>query len=248
LRRAARTRVPRTVMRITECANVPPSRADARTHRTKSPTNGWVENPNLNLNLNPNSKPEPNLEGDLTMSFRLSRTSLLAVAATAALAFTALTPTNASAWGRGGFHGGFHGFHGFRGVHFGFRGFHGFHRFAHWGFGRYHWGRYHWGFNRYHWGFGHWYPRYGYGWYPRVGCWRSGWCYPHPRPVVYGGGGVIATGVATAPAAAPAMAQTRPNCLVKQYLPNGAVQFADVCTQEQAIAMPNAQPPGQPAQ
>jgi hypothetical protein len=38
----------------------------------------------------------------------------------------------------------------------------------------------------------------------------------------------------------PAAAQ--PNCLVKHYLPNGAVEFADTCTQEQAIAMPNGQP------
>jgi hypothetical protein len=27
---------------------------------------------------------------------------------------------------------------------------------------------------------------------------------------------------------------------VKQYLPNGAVAFADTCTNEQAVAMPNA--------
>jgi len=163
---------------------------------------------------------------------RLSRTSLFAIAATAAIAISALTPTNASAWGRGvGFHAGF------RGFHFGYHG--GFYRhfpyrFGHWGFGRYHFG-------------------YGYRWWPRYGCWRFGWCYPHPRPIVYGalGAGAVA---ATVPAAAPvATPPAQPNCLVKQYLPNGAVEFADVCTQEQAVAMPNGapnampmQPPGQP--
>jgi hypothetical protein len=34
-------------------------------------------------------------------------------------------------------------------------------------------------------------------------------------------------------------------CLTKQYLPNGAVAFADMCTQEQAVAMPNGQPGAQ---
>jgi len=187
---------------------------------------------------------------------RLSRTSLFAIAATAAVAISALTPTNASAWGhfggfhggfRGGFHGGFRGFHGFGGFHGGFRGFHfGFrgpivshfpYRFGHWGYGRYHWG-----FGGYRWG------------YPRIGgCWRFGWCYPHPRPIVYGGLAAGALAATAAPVAAPMAAPVQqpvaqqPNCLVKQYLPNGAVQFADVCTQEQAVAMPNAmQPPGQP--
>jgi hypothetical protein len=175
----------------------------------------------------------------MTMS-RLSRTSLFAIAA-AAVAISALTPTNASAWGhfgggfRGGFHGGF-GHFGFRGFHFGFRGpilNHFPYRFGHWGYGRYHWG-----FGGYRWG------------YPRFGCFRLGWCYPHPRPIVYGG---LAAGAlaATAPVAAPApQASAQPNCLVKQYLPNGAVQFADVCTQEQAIAMPQGAPnmPMQPVQ
>src|SRR5580704_9862546 len=170
----------------------------------------------------------------MTMS-RLSRTSLLAIAATAAIAISALAPTNASAWGRGGFHEGFHG--GFHAFHFGYRG--GFYnhfpcRFGHWGFGGY----------RFGYGYRSW-PHYG--WWPRYRFW--------PRPIGYGafGGGALAT--TAAPAAAPAATQTaqQPNCLVKQYLPNGAVQFADMCTQEQAIAMPNGapnampmQPPGQP--
>jgi hypothetical protein len=46
-------------------------------------------------------------------------------------------------------------------------------------------------------------------------------------------------------ASAPAP-QAQPNCLVKQYLPNGAVAFADTCTNEQAVAMPNGAPQGQP--
>jgi len=43
-----------------------------------------------------------------------------------------------------------------------------------------------------------------------------------------------------------APAAQQPNCLTKRYLPNGAAEFADMCTQEQAIGMPNGQPgPGQ---
>jgi hypothetical protein len=191
----------------------------------------------------------------MTMS-RLSRSSLLAIAATAAIAMSALTPTNASAWGH--FGGGFHGFHGgYRGFHFGFRGvgYRGFHfgfrrgpilshfpyRFGHWGYGRYHWG-----FGGYRFG-------YGYRWWnPHVGCWRFGWCYPHPRPIIggpiIGGPGVGALAATAAPMAAPVQQPVaqQPNCLVKQYLPNGAVEFADVCTQEQAIAMPNGAPNAQP--
>jgi hypothetical protein len=177
----------------------------------------------------------------MTMS-RLSRSSLLAIAATAAIAISALATTDASAWGRYG--GGFRG-------HFGFHNGpilnHFPYRFGHWGYGN------RWGYGN-HWGYGN---RWGYGYrwsYPRFGCFRFGWCYPHPRPIGYGPG-VGALAATAAPVAAP-MATTpvqqptaqQPNCLVKQYLPNGAVQFADVCTQEQAIAMPNAMPqqPGQP--
>ena len=171
---------------------------------------------------------------------RLSRTSLLAIAATAAIAMSALTPTNASAWGRfGGHFGGFHG--GFRGFHFGFRG----PILSHYHFG-------HWGYGRYHWGFGGYRWRYGYRWgYPRFGCYRFGWCYPHPRPIIGGPGfGVGALAATAAPIAAPVQQPVaqQPNCLVKQYLPNGAVQFADVCTQEQAIAMPNGAPNAMPQQ
>ena len=175
---------------------------------------------------------------------RLSRKSLFAIAATAAIAISALATTDASAWGRfGGFRGGFHG-------HFGFHNGpilnHFPYRFGHWGYGN------RWGYGN-HWGYGN---RWGYGYrwgYPRFGCFRLGWCYPHPRPIGYGPG-VGALAATAAPVAAPMAAPVQqpvaqqPNCLVKQYLPNGAVQFADVCTQEQAIAMPNAMPqqPGQP--
>jgi hypothetical protein len=36
----------------------------------------------------------------------------------------------------------------------------------------------------------------------------------------------------------PAAAQEPTNCLTKQNLPNGAVLFKDVCTQQSAIAPP----------
>jgi hypothetical protein len=154
------------------------------------------------------------------MTTRKLRFSLLALAATATLATTALTPSTASAWGRvGGYHVGGR----VLGPHGGF--------YNHYRFG--------WGYNHYR-----------FGWrYP--GCW-FGRCYPYrwhgwyrwfPRPIVYGGiGAVGGAAVASAPVSAPVAAQpARPaNCLVKQYLPNGAVAFADTCTNEQAVAMPNA--------
>ncbi|HLH87839.1 MAG TPA: hypothetical protein VKX28_05220 [Xanthobacteraceae bacterium] len=176
---------------------------------------------------------------------RLSRTSLFAIVATAAIAVSALTPTNASAWGHfgGGLRGGLHGHYGY---HFGGSYHHFPYRFGHWGYGRYHWG-----FGGYRFGYGYrwWYPRFG-------NCWRFGWCYPHPRPII-GGPGVGAVATTAAAMAAPVQQPVaqQPNCLVKQYLPNGAVAFADVCTQEQAIATPNGAPnmpnalpmhPGQP--
>jgi len=163
------------------------------------------------------------------MTTRKLRFSLLALAATATLATTALTPSTASAWGRVG------------GYHFGGRVL-GLHT----GVNHYRFG---WGYNHYRFGWG--YNHYRFGWrYP--GCW-FGRCYPYrwygwhrwfPRPIVYCGlGAVGGAAVTAAPAiSAPVAAQpTRPtNCLVKQYLPNGAVAFADTCTNEQAVAMPNA--------
>ncbi len=155
---------------------------------------------------------------------RKLRLSLLALAATATLASTALVPSTASAWGRvGGYHLG--------GRAFGFHG--GF--YNHYRFG--------WGFNHYR-----------FGWrYP--GCW-FGRCHPYrwygwyrwfPRPVVYGAVGAVGgAAVASAPAVASPAPQQPANCLVKQYLPNGAVAFADTCTNEQAVSMPNGAPQGQP--
>jgi hypothetical protein len=216
-RRGAR----RSVTAITQSTIAPRRCGRSRTRHHAHSTNGRVESPNADrhLNLTLNLNPNPTIEEKI-MS-RLSRTSLLAIAATAALAVTALTPTNASAFGHFG-GGGFHGFHGFHSYHFG--GFHGgFYRHYPYRFG--HWGGYRFDY-RYRW----WYPRYGYGWWPRYR-----WS---PRPIVYGGLGTGAVAATSAPAAVTQQA----NCLVKQYLPNGAVQFADMCTQEQAIAMPNAQP------
>ncbi len=152
-----------------------------------------------------------------------TRMSLLALAATTALAASALTPTQASAWGfRGGFH---------AGCCWRVGGFY-HHAFYRWGWGDRH------AFWRFHPYPIRWYPRWF--WHP-----RSHW---YPRPIVYGAVGSAAIAAATIPAAAPAAAPApQPNCLTKQYLPNGAVEFADLCTQEQAVSMPNGTPPaGQP--
>ena len=153
------------------------------------------------------------------------RSSLIALAALATLGLSALTPTDASAfgWRGGGYHVG----------HFG--------HFGHFGYG-YGWhpgGGYN--FHRTYWGY-RWWPH---SWYPR---WRF-----FPRPVVVGGG-VIGGGAAyaaaaptSAPAAGPAPQAAAPQCLTKNYLPNGTVVFADMCTQEQAVGPTNGEPPqGQP--
>ena len=164
---------------------------------------------------------------------RKLRLSLLALAATATMAATALAPSTASAWGRVG------------GYHLGGRGL-GLHT-----------GLYHFNHYRFGWGFNH----YRFGWrYPI--CYWGSYCHPYRwhgwyrwfprRGIVYGGLGAIggAAAIAATPAmSAPAAAQpAQPaNCLVKQYLPNGAVAFADTCTNEQAVSMPNGAPLGQPA-
>ena len=71
--------------------------------------------------------------------------------------------------------------------------------------------------------------------WPRYGSWGH-WYRWHP---MYLGGGVP---VAAAPAAAIPAAPQAPtgncNCLTKQDLPNGGVLFADICTQQSAIAPP----------
>jgi len=61
------------------------------------------------------------------------------------------------------------------------------------------------------------------------------------HPVVYGGApiGPVAAAPAASPAAAAPQAPTGScNCLTKQELPNGGVLFADICTQQSAIAPP----------
>jgi len=111
-------------------------------------------------------------------------------------------------------------FGGWHGYH------HGFHGYRHGFYGYHHafWGRY------------HWWP---YRWYPR---WR--W---YPRPIIYGAVGAGAAYAVAAPAVAPAAPAAQPtgSCLTKNYLPNGSVMFADMCTQEQAVAPTNG-PPAQP--
>jgi hypothetical protein len=118
-------------------------------------------------------------------------------------------------------------------AHFGgFHGGYGFHPGGGFHHGFYRWGGYRWGFHPGHY-------RFGYRWPYR-------WWF-HPRPIFLGavGGGAVAAAATTA---APAQAPAQPaNCLVKQYMPSGAVAFADTCTNEQAISMPNGpQQPGQP--
>lgn len=96
-----------------------------------------------------------------------------------------------------------------------------------WGFHRgYHGGHFHLGRVGFvHRGFYRW------GGYHRPYWWAGyrGWRWYH-RPYVYGAVGGAAL------AAAPAAAAAQPSCLVKQYLPNGAVAFQDTCTNESAIA------------
>ena len=168
------------------------------------------------------------------MMTRKLRLSLLALAATATMATTALTPSTASAWG--GHFGGYH----FGGHAFGFHGgFYNHYRFG-WGFNHYRFG---WGFNHYR-----------FGWRPICGWYRCG--YPHrwygwyrwfPRPLVYGAVGAVGgAAVASAPTMSAPAPQQPANCLVKQYLPNGAVAFADTCTNEQAVSTPNGGGPQGP--
>ena len=71
---------------------------------------------------------------------------------------------------------------------------------------------------------------------------RPHWCFRHPwrcrRPIHIVRYPVVTTGVATA-----AVTRAAPSCtcLTKTYLPDGAVLFKDVCTQETAINPPNGQ-------
>jgi len=113
----------------------------------------------------------------------------------------------------------------------------GYHRAFGWHPGVHHFGHYNWGYRHAYWWGRYHYP---YRW------WR--WYRWTPRPIVYGAVGAVGgAAVASAPAVS-SPAPARPaNCLVKQYLPNGAVAFADTCTNEQAVSAPNSAPQGQPA-
>jgi len=152
----------------------------------------------------------------------MTRKSLLAIAAIASFGALALASTDASARGFGG--GGFRG----GGMHAG--GMHvgggvrsvGF-RGGH-SFRRIVHVRPHWH---------HWHHRWHFGWR------RPYWVTP-----------VIGAGVATYPVAAPTY--NRCTCLTKEYTPEGAVVFKDLCTQESAMNPPelpaavqqgNLQPP-----
>jgi len=82
-------------------------------------------------------------------------------------------------------------------------------------------------------------PIYGHGW--GHGYWGHRFW---ERPVIVGG---VAAPVVAAAASAPAPAEAAPqaptgscNCLTKQTLADGSVLFADICTQQSAIAPPQA--------
>jgi hypothetical protein len=110
-----------------------------------------------------------------------------------------------------GFHGGGgKGFHG--GGHF-HKGGHG-----HFGHGHKHFGHGH--FHRHH-RHVHWH-----------GHWRHRHIY-YPRPVVYAARPVVYS-------AAPVVSTNRCTCLTKEYTPEGAVLFKDICTNEAAINPPPA--------
>jgi hypothetical protein len=72
------------------------------------------------------------------------------------------------------------------------------------------------------------------------------WNHYRWHPVVYGGApiGPVAAAPAAATMSRPSAAPQAPtgscNCLTKQELPNGGVLFADICTQQSAIAPPQA--------
>jgi len=84
-------------------------------------------------------------------------------------------------------------------------------------------------------------PKYTHNWhwhYPRYWWWRYSWRRPYwVAPVVVGGGVAAATTYASTPAT------NTCTCLTKQYTPQGAVVFKDVCTNEMAMNPPaNAAP------
>ncbi len=79
--------------------------------------------------------------------------------------------------------------------------------------------------------------------------WHWHWAWHHRYwipPVVVGGGAVAATYAAVTPAAPPTSGTC--NCLTKQYTPEGAVVFKDVCTNEMAMNPPAGADTAQPQQ
>jgi hypothetical protein len=83
------------------------------------------------------------------------------------------------------------------------------------------------------------YPIWGHGWG------HGNWGHRYwERPVIVGGGfaaAPVVAAAASAPAPAEAAPQSAPgpcSCLTKQTLADGSVLFADICTQQSAIAPP----------
>ena len=80
--------------------------------------------------------------------------------------------------------------------------------------------------------------------------WGHGWGHGYwghhywGAPAIYGGGAaapmVAAATSAPAPAEAPQAASGPCSCLTKQTLADGSVLFADICTQQSAVAPPQA--------
>jgi hypothetical protein len=161
---------------------------------------------------------------------RFSRKTVLALAALASIGAFALASNDASARGFGGGGGGMRmsGGHGMHVGGGGFRHIGGGSSFRHIG------GVRHPGFNRpMH--LTHHYPHFRH--YPNFH-WRYGWRRNYwIAPVVTTG---IATGVATSVVSAPTY--NRCSCLTKEYTPEGAVVFKDVCTNEAAMNSPQPSP------
>jgi hypothetical protein len=149
--------------------------------------------------------------------FTIARKTALAFAAVMALGSIALVTTDASARGFGGGHGG-----GFSKVGGGGTKFGG--GFKHPGFK--HPGFKHPGFKHPDWKFGKHHPH---PWKWHYGFRRHYWVAP-----------VVATGIATRYVSQPTW--NRCNCLTKEYTPEGAVVFKDLCTKEMAMNPPATAP------
>lgn len=85
-------------------------------------------------------------------------------------------------------------------------------------------------------------PTFNHHWHgPRWWWWRYSWRRPYWIAPVVATGGVAAAGASYA--STPAPTTNRCNCLTKDYTPQGAVVFKDVCTNEMAMNPPaNASP------